>query len=53
MEPAPEKCSSCGNVVMGVTTGQQIVTGLKSAETEDARSDIVMVAVCGRVMTVQ
>ena len=48
MEPAPEKCSSCGNVVMGVTTGQQIVTGLKSAETEDGG-----VAVCGRVMTVQ
>jgi hypothetical protein len=35
---------------MRITTGQQIVTGLKSAETEDGRSDIVMTTVYRHVM---
>jgi peptidyl-tRNA hydrolase len=44
MELAPWKYSSCGNVVTRITTVQQIVTGLKSAETEDERSGVVKMA---------
>jgi hypothetical protein len=51
--PAPSRNSADGDVVTLETTVQEITAALKSAETEDERSTVIMKAVCGIVMSKQ
>jgi len=46
---APEKCTD-GDMVILITTVQQIMTGLQTADTKEYRSALIMTVVYGLVM---
>jgi hypothetical protein len=48
-EPAPNKCSTDGDMATFIATVQDVMTGLRIARTEDDSFAFVMKAVCGLV----
>jgi hypothetical protein len=50
MKPAPNKCNNVGGVVTLMTKMQQIMTGIKSAETKDYGSSIILKMVYRSIM---